>query len=238
MILHIAPEAPWLIRAAAGAALVLHIGGASVGMASGAVAVLTRKGGRLHRLAGHVFFVSMLIMSAVAAVVAPMLPDRVSAIMGAFTFYLVATSWATVRRRPGETGRFERAALVYLLAVIAGYIAIAVVGAGNPRGLIDGLPYQIAVMFGGIATLAALMDLKAIRQGGLRGTPRIARHLWRMCLALFIAWGSGAAQPRIVPDALEGTMIPMLPAFAVLGLMAWWLLRPAFANAFRRPAPA
>lgn len=238
MILQIAPDASWLVRAAAGTALVLHIGGASVGMISGATAVLTRKGGRVHRLAGNIFFVSMLIMSGVAAIVAPMMPDRISAIMGAFTFYLVATAWAVVRRKPGEQGRFEKLALAYVVAVIAGYGWLSVVGASSPKGTVDGLPFQICVVFGAIATLAALMDLKLLRQGGVKGTARIARHLWRMCLALFIAWGSGAAQPRIVPDALEGTMLPMLPAFAVLGLMAWWLARPVVRKGVRWPATA
>jgi uncharacterized membrane protein len=234
MILQYGADAPWLLRAAAGSALVLHIGGASVGMVSGAVGVLSRKGGRLHRAAGNVFFVSMLIMSAVAAVVAPMLPDRISAMMGAFAFYLVATGWAAVRRKPGEQGRFELIALIYLLAVIAGFAWLAIIGASSPRGMVDGAePYQIAVAFGAIATLAAAMDVKALRQGGVQGTSRVARHLWRMCLALFIAWGSGAAQPRIVPDALQGSMVTMLPAFGVLGLMAFWLLRPVFRKGFR-----
>jgi uncharacterized membrane protein len=36
-----------------------------VGIISGAVALLSRKGGRLHRVAGTVFLVSMLIMAAI-----------------------------------------------------------------------------------------------------------------------------------------------------------------------------
>lgn len=33
-----------------------------------------------------------------------------------------------------------------------------------------------------------------IRAGGIRGTRRLARHLWRMCFGLFIASGSFVAQ--------------------------------------------
>ena len=106
MILHLSPDTPFLIRAAAGTALVLHIGGASVGMASGAVALIAPKGERLHRAAGNVFFVAMLTMSAVAAIVAPLLPDRISAVMGLLTFYLTATAWGVVGRPPARVGRF------------------------------------------------------------------------------------------------------------------------------------
>src|ERR1700709_927306 len=110
MILHLAPDTPLVIRALAGAALVTHIGGASLGIASGFVTLIAAKGRRLHRAAGNVFFVSMLAMSGVAAVVAPMLPDRLSGLMGAFVFYLTLTAWTVVRRPAASIGRVERGA--------------------------------------------------------------------------------------------------------------------------------
>jgi len=58
MHLHIDASVPWLLHALAFAALVAHIAGASVGMVSGKVALFARKGGRLHRQAGNLFFVN------------------------------------------------------------------------------------------------------------------------------------------------------------------------------------
>ncbi|MDB5423473.1 MAG: hypothetical protein JWQ29_889, partial [Phenylobacterium sp.] len=217
---------PLLIRAVAATALGLHIGGASLALAAGPVALLARKGSRLHGAAGHVFFASMLTMSAIGAVVSPMLQDRVSGVMGLFTFYRTATAWVTVRRRPGAVGRFEVAALVIALAAAVAYAALARIGAASPRGMVDGQqPYQIAVVFGAIAALAVVLDLRMIRRGGLAGAPRIARHLWRMCLALFIAAGSFAGQPRAQPEAVRGSPLLFLPALAVLVLMVFWLIR-------------
>src|SRR5579864_7179045 len=51
-------------------ALVLHIGGGTLGLLSGAIALSVRKGSPLHRVSGTVFFVSMLIMGAMAAYLA------------------------------------------------------------------------------------------------------------------------------------------------------------------------
>ena len=45
------------------AAFALHIGGGTVGLFSGVVAVVAAKGGRVHRAAGKVFVVAMLITS-------------------------------------------------------------------------------------------------------------------------------------------------------------------------------
>jgi len=74
MILELSAGSSWLVRGAAAVVLAVHIGGAGIGLLSGAAALAFRKGQRMHRIAGHVFFVSMLIMSAIGACVAPFLP--------------------------------------------------------------------------------------------------------------------------------------------------------------------
>src|SRR3954471_3865210 len=106
MILQIAPDAPLIVRAGAATILWLHIGGGAGSLLSGFTAILARKGERLHRAAGTVFFVCMLLVNVIGAATAPFLPQRLSSVVGVLTFYLVATAWATVRRREGSLGRF------------------------------------------------------------------------------------------------------------------------------------
>jgi len=60
-----------LVRGAATTILILHISGGGLAILSGAAALLFRKCSRRHRLAGNVFFVSMLTLSAIGACVAP-----------------------------------------------------------------------------------------------------------------------------------------------------------------------
>ena len=60
MILHPPPGSSELIRGAAAAILLLHIGGATAGLVSGAAAMVFPKGERLHRAAGNVFFLSLI----------------------------------------------------------------------------------------------------------------------------------------------------------------------------------
>lgn len=238
MIIQLAPDAPFLVRTAAGAGLVLHITGASTGMLSGMVALFARKGGRWHRVAGTVFFVAMLAMGAAAAVTAPFLPDRVSALMGLFIVYLTATGWMAVQRPAGTVGRFERAAVALSLLIAAGDFAVAWIGHTMPKGLLDGQPSQVCWIFGTIAMLAALSDVGVIRRGGLAGPQRIARHLWRMTLALAIAWGSFAAQPKAQPAFLKGSSLIIAPALIVVVMLLFWLARTLWPRARRaRSAP-
>ena len=225
MHLHISPDTPMLIRGAATAALALHVSGASMGVLSGAAALFAPKGGRAHRVAGTVFFVSMLTMSGVAAVVAPLLPDRFSGVMGAFVFYLTATAWGAVRRGPGSVGRFEFGAALVGLGVVATNLTLAWIGGHMPKGVLDGEPSQLGYVAGGMAMIAVVCDVRMIRAGGLAGAARVRRHLWRMCLALAIAAGSFAGQPMAQPAFIRGSPYLFIPALVVLGLMVFWLVR-------------
>ncbi len=235
MNLQAGPDAPMLLHAAAATILVLHIAGGAVGIAAGWTTLLARKGERLHRAAGGVFFVAMLTMGAVAAGVSPLLPEAqwTNTTAAVFTLYLVATGWATVRRRAGEVGRFEVGAALVPLGIAAMGLALAVLYAGTDRAEGFATVYAFAV----VAALAAACDLRMIRRGGVTGAARIARHLWRMCAGLFVATGSFfLGQQKFLPEAVRGGLLPALPVLAVLALLVFWLLRVRFGKAFRATA--
>ena len=237
MILHLSPHAPLALRMIADAALVTHIGGASLALVAGPVAMVARKGGLIHRIAGTVFFVAMLGMSSVGAFIAPMLHDPISGLAGTFTFYLVVTGYVTVWRKDGGVGRFEIGALIYTLTVALAAMVLAGVGSEAPHGRLGGEPYQIAYGFAAIAGLAGACDLTVLLQGGIAGPRRIARHLWRMGLALFITAGSFAGQPKAQPDFLRGSPFLIVPALIILGAVIFWLIKVQLPNR-RRAAPA
>ena len=234
MILQVSPDAPLLVRAAATTLLYAHIGGAFTGMISGFVAIFAPKGETLHRAAGNIFFVAMLIMSGVGGSVAPFLGDPGSAMGGVFTFYLTATAWATVKRQDGQTGMFEIGGLLGALSVVAGAAWVCALAYAAPHHAIQGVPYQVTLLFIGLGALAAGGDLHAILRGGLSGTPRIARHAWRMSFALFVAAGSFAGQPKAVPAFLRGTPAHYAPALLAIALLIFWLVRVRIPS---RPKP-
>jgi uncharacterized membrane protein len=237
VILQIGPESSILVRAAAATILVLHISGGVVGLVSGAAALIARKGGRLHRIAGHAFFVSMLTMSAIGAAVSPFLDKTLDPLVGVFTFYLVATAWATVRRRPGSIGRFEIGAFFLAVGVVVANLVFGVQAAKSPGGEIGGNPPAAYAFLGSLAALAAVLDLRMILRGGVSGRARIARHLWRMCLALGIATASFfLGQQQLFPAALRGSALLFLPEIAVLGLLFFWLVRVRFGASFNARA--
>jgi hypothetical protein len=71
-------------------------------------------------------------------------------------------------------------------------------------------------------------------RGGISGTQRIARHLWRMCFGLFIASGSVfLARQHLFPAILRTTGVLVFLSVAPLLLMIFWLLRVRFTKAFK-----
>jgi hypothetical protein len=221
-------NAPFLIRAGADALLWGHIGGGSIGIASGFVAALARKGGWWHRKAGTVFFGAMLVMAGIGATVAPFLNDPVSSIAGMLTFYLVLTGWQAARRHTPSAGAIDYAALAIVLGIGAVDVALYVAAQRMPHHTFAGVPPQAFFVIGLIVALAAAMDVRVIARGGIAGPQRTARHLWRMCTALTVASGSAfLGQPKVqavIPGALHGFWL-FVPVVVPLALMVYWLVR-------------
>ena len=66
---------------------------------------------------------------------------------------------------------------------------------------------------------------------GVSGKQRIARHLWRMCSALFIASASiFLARAHLFPSLLQKTGVLSVLSFLPLGLMIFWMFRVRFAK--------
>ncbi len=220
------------------ALLLVHIGAGSLAILSGAVAVCVRKGGRLHRAFGTAFFVCMLIMSSIGAYLAVRLPQTASLIVGILTGYLVATGWATVRRAPACIGRFEKAAFGVALGSAVALASLGVQAANSATGLLDGAPPARYYAFAVFAAFAAAMDLNMILRGRLAGAHRLARHLWRMCFALFFATSFFfLGQQKAMPVFLRGSPLLFVPAMAPLLLLIVWLIRVRFTRWRRREAP-
>jgi len=196
---------------------------------TGAAALVFRKGARLHRLSGNLFFFSMLTMAAMATLLGVMIPDRGNVPGGMFTMYLVATGWATVRRKDDGVGLFDCGALLVALTAAGVAVVFAVAGGNSPTGLLDRNPAPLYEIFASLAVFAAALDLKVILRPSLSGQQRTARHIWRMSTALFFATGSFfLGQQQVMPEFLQGSPLLTVLALAPLLLMIFWLVRIRF----------
>ena len=206
--------------------LFIHVVAATVAMVSGYLAMTLRKGSGLHGAAGTIFAVSMLIATSGGAIVALFLHPNAGNAMGSILpFYLAATAWIAAKRRSGKPGVIDVVALVYALAVSTVGIVWGIEAVRN-GGLKDGYPSTLFFVFGTIAFLFAMADVRMLRNGGVTGNKRIARHLVRMCLALLMASLSlypGTA--RVFPIWLRQTNLLFIPHVLLFGSMLLWSVR-------------
>jgi uncharacterized membrane protein len=213
--------------------LLLHIAAGGAGLISGAGALAFRKGEPLHRAAGRIFFVSMLAMSGVGALLAVFLPSLMTVMAGMVTFYLVATAWAAVKQPEGPAGRVEAGAGMAATALVLLGLVLAAQEASRGEA-------AVTLIFTALAGWGAAMDFRTLRRGRVAGADRIGRHLWRMCAALLIAAVSFfLGQQKVLPEMVRGTPFVFLPPLAVLGSLIFWSVRVRWEAARRevRGAP-
>src|ERR1700687_5001488 len=228
--------------------LIVHICGGTLGLVSGTAAMSFRKGSRRHVLAGKIFVVSMLTMAVVAVYLAIVRHQPSNIGGGILTFYLIGTAWLTARRRDGETSCFDWVAMLIPLAIgiFLWMIGIKVLRSGASSQ--DGVPVGMTFFMGSVCLLAAAGDVRMLVRGGVLGTKRIARHLWRMCFGLFIAAGSFFMGPSNRPlrllsavgvgqhlsPALFGTSLYIFLSVLPLILLIFWVFRVWFSSTYRR----
>ena len=213
--------------------LLVHVLAGGLGLLSGYVALSAAKGAPLHRKVGMLFVWAMLTVSVTGLLVSAVegVAPAINIPTGLLTFYLVITSLTTVRPPAAGSRRLDIAAMLMGLAIglICFSIGFSAIAKGGAEA---GLAYPL-FMFGVVALLGSAGDRRMIRAGGLRGAPRLVRHLWRMCFALFIASIAFYLGPGRVPEALR---IPALLAGAVLVpivAMVYWLWRLRVRQTFR-----
>jgi uncharacterized membrane protein len=213
------------------ALIYVHITAGTAAILAGFTALFARKGESLHRASGNAFFVSMLVMCTSAFFVAVERAQTINIYASLLTLYFIGTSWTAATRRDGESGRFEAIALVAAIAIATSASLVA-----------GGVSKQWAPLFygvGGLAALAAFLDVTVIARGGLKGAQRIARHLWRMTFAMFVATGSFFfGQSKFIPAEVKEIYLNAVPPVLVLVLLAYWVVRVLLTRWYRADAVA
>lgn len=209
--------------------LPIHVVAGGLAMVLGAVALLARKGATVHRTSGLLFVAAMVTMGFSGSALALQKSLTDANVTGGFlSAYFVVTALTTVRPAARWTRWVNGIALVAAVALALLCFSRGVEAYASPRGL-DGVPFFMFFFLGTVLTLAAVGDVQAMWSGGLRGGPRLARHLWRMCFALFIAAGSffsiRARVATILPEPFTTPLMRALPIALVFAAMFYWLWR-------------
>jgi len=206
--------------------LAFHIFAGAIALMAGGGALAFAKGHSAHAKAGICFVGAMLSLTSSGLILAALKPDHLAGVNSVLTAYLVLSAWVAARGpRRLQRSYLIVGALVAAACAIA-HVSFGLLAAASPRGRLDHYPSAAYFIFAGLAAFAGGLDIIALARRKLKGNTRIARHLWRMCMALFFASSSFfLGQQKVMPEALRGSPVLLLAALLPLGFMAWWLFR-------------
>lgn len=211
-----------------------HVVAGALAIILGFTALFVKKGGTVHRKSGMLFVWAMVVMGTTASILeflnSTSLTNVVAAIL---TLYFVGTAVTTVRPATRWTRVIDIASLTVASALALAMFAGGVQRIATPGLSPGGVPFRtIGVMsfiLAFVLLLCAAGDVRVLRSGMPRGGARLARHLWRMCFALFIAAGSffsiRARVEKVLPEPFTSGPMRLLPFVVLFGMMAYWLWR-------------
>lgn len=208
-------------------ALGAHFAAGLTAIVAGTLALAVAKGSRLHKQSGIVFTWAMVGLGLTAAGIGWYEGSPSQVIAGLLATYLVVTATTTVKPLPGIGTR----AHVAMMVVAFGFAVVNLYAGASewldPTIEVIGRPRVVPpLVIGTVMLLAAVGDVRALRAGGLRGSSRLARHLWRMCFSLFIATGSFfVGQMKFVPAPVRIVPLLLVLGFAPLLFLFYWMWR-------------
>jgi hypothetical protein len=162
----------------------------------------------------------MIVMSLTGALMGAIKFNRGNMLAGSLTFYFVITGFLAVKRIP-------RARQIETMAMFAGFVLGALaVWAGvwlAQRGRFEAPPM---FLFAAMAITGAIGDARMLRGPELTGKPRIKRHLWRLCFAMWVAAASFFWGPkRRVPEIIYYPALLPIPVLTPIAAMLYWRWR-------------
>ncbi len=185
-----------------------------------------------------IFVIAMVTMSTTGAGIGLAKEQWGNVLGGGMALYFVVTALTTVRPAP----RWVDIAAM-LLAVTVGLLGLssAFDTLSQGKSSKDGVPVAMSIIMGSIPLLAAFGDFRVLRNGGIQGSQRLVRHLWRMNLSLWIAAGSfftirkrvAMVVPDFTPDILLSFPVRLVPVLIPLLAILYWVWRIRFRKRFR-----
>lgn len=206
-----------------------HVGFGSVAIAAGAGALAARKGQKAHVGAGRLFVVAMGLSSALGAALGLLKYEShyITFHAGVLALTLLASGWLAARVSYGVVGASTWIVGLINLANAAALVALGLRAQTMSDGMVFGFPAADYFFLSGMACLAVIGDANLAFRKTLSDRHRVVRHLWRMCLAFFIAAGSAFTGPgtSVFPESVRSTGILVLPELVIITLMLCWLIR-------------
>ncbi|MEO1657516.1 MAG: hypothetical protein AAFR65_07325 [Pseudomonadota bacterium] len=207
----------------------IHFWIGCMSVVSGFTAFSAKKGAAVHRAAGTVFVITMIVLTATGLWLSIAREIPFTVFLSAIAFHALVSAWATARADHALGRFFNR-----LAPLLSGSLALGAVYGGSLApavGTLDVLPAGAYFAVAGVSGFLFAFDLRYALSRAPSEQRRLTRHLWRMGFSFFLATGIFFfGNNNVLPEVLR---TPVFLAAPVLAVVLWTVVY-AVLTRFRR----
>jgi uncharacterized membrane protein len=202
--------------------LILHIAGGAIGLLTGLVNVIRKKGDQSHVFVGKLFFFFMITAGVSSLVLAVLNPNHFLFMVGVFTLYMVSTGNRYLSLKQLLKGQKPRSIdwTITIFMLLAGLTFITLGTMSLINANFFGLVF---VTFGLLGLLFVRQDFQNYRVKAKAKNYWLLAHLQRMTGAFIAALTAFlVVNAQHLPDQIPGFLYWLLPTLIFTPLIISW----------------
>jgi len=208
--------------------LVLHISGGMLGLITGMINMINRKGGKLHKLIGKLYVTGMFVATISGMFLAFIGENQFLFLIGVFSFYLAFSGYRTLSHRKPDDYRFVDKSVAFLTGVFAMVMIVTGVFNFSTGNLVIN---PVLLIFGVVCLIYGWGDLLIFI--GKRETKHPKYHWFFNHIVRMIASYISAVTAFLVVNLTVGPPLLIWLGPSVLGSVAITLFIRKYKRKFR-----
>jgi uncharacterized membrane protein len=202
--------------------LIIHIVCGAIGLITGTINLLRRKGDQMHRAIGRIFVNAMLLTGFSAIALSLLNPNHFLTIVGLFTIYMVGTGFRYIRLRLNQVDNDPKT-LDWVLTYGMGITGVVFVALGVLALIKGNALGMVYVVFGVISLLFVRRDMMNYRGMGVERNYWLMAHLQRMTGAYIAAMTAFlVVNADYLPSFVPGLVYWLVATAVLTPLIVTW----------------
>ena len=206
--------------------VIFHIFAGAIALLAGYTVICLPKGEACHKYLGRTYVVAMLSLGISGSYIAALRDVPLSMLNGLVLCYFVLSSLNIIWQKPNRTNLIDKILFVFLVMLTISFAWYTYQTTQAIDGQVGGFGAAAYVVFGSVMLICSLADSLYIKRGGLCGSTRLTRHVWRMFFPLLMSTAAFfLGQAKHLPELFQRIELLLIPVALVILSGGYWVLK-------------
>lgn len=206
--------------------VMFHFMTGAIALLAGYSVIICKKGEASHRILGRIYVVSMLLLGLTGTIVALEREVPLSMMNGLVLCYFVLSALNIIWQPANRSNSYDKLLLLFAAMLTMGFAWFSYQTTQNHDGKLGGFGIAAYIAFGSVMAFCTIADYRYVKRGGLSGSSRLVRHLWRMFFPLFMSTAAFfLGQSKHLPQALQQIEFVLAPVVLVILAAIYWIIK-------------